>query len=270
MEQSILSENYNTGQIVLRRLDPVRFGTMKNQYLYAGGFWYSKLMTSLEFWKDIKTPFAMTLQADTLICRPVMDEDLKGTYIGGISGFKTIWNPKLALGNTIQHIDVGPNPDLDIITISHLNGGFSLRNVTWVHQCIRKYGGVQDWVEDSLMQYCHERLGSSKPVLEKDAYAFSSDNGHSMCHVGNANGDRICPLAVHKPWMTKKNKTQYEELEKACPGLGKLEKLQYIHGEHVIAPSSRVRGASSSDNTTISPASVQVTGMTTKFEIEMG
>jgi len=186
------------------------------------------MYTSIEFWKHIDTPFAITLQSDTLICHHVRNLDLKATYIGGISPFNTTWSGRMMTKYTTKEfisINVNNNPEVNVTIRHHLNDGFSIRNVAWVHDCITKYGSFKQINDDDLMNYCRENLQSSKKVLEKEAFAFSSDNGHSMCHDTPDGGGRVCPLGVHQPWHLKRSFSGYSELVFNCTGLEKLKKI---------------------------------------------
>merc|ERR1712161_628 len=77
---------------------------------------------------------------------------------------------------------VSDTPKANVTTQHHFNGGFSIRNVAWVHDCINQIGSRQLMNEDDLMNYCRGHLKSSKKVLEEEAFAFASDNGNTMCH----------------------------------------------------------------------------------------
>jgi len=221
-----LQKSFERGTIELHEFNPATFGDTDVGNVYGANFWYSKMYTSIEFWEHIDTPFAVTLQSDTLICRHVQNLDLKAPYIGGISEFMTNWpmlNERMIKSPVL--LAVSDTPKANVAAQYHFNGGFSIRNVAWVHDCINQIGSRQKMNEDDLMNYCRDHLKSSKKVLEKDAYAFASDNGNTMCHNTTDGKGRVCPLGVHKPWV-RKSSAGYSELLSNCPGLDKLEILQ--------------------------------------------
>lgn len=59
--------------------------------VYSGKYWYSAMFVNVTFWNQFKTPYVLTMQADTLLCRSFPTRDLvaqKVSFTGGVSGFK--------------------------------------------------------------------------------------------------------------------------------------------------------------------------------------
>jgi Protein of unknown function (DUF5672) len=206
-------------QLQMRQVNEAHYGDTKSRNQYRPGFWYSRMMTDSNFWKSIETPYAITLQSDTLICRPFLANEFIGetnvSFIGGLS----------------KSGPVDPDPN-NILLVDHLNGGFSLRNVAWTIQCIEEYAARNTSQanlegEDTFYRYCREiNVTGTVHTSQQQAYSFASDNGWTMCFNTTQNGERICPFGVHKPWITKNWKSPaYVELVQNCPGLDQLMHL---------------------------------------------
>lgn len=226
---SILNESFETQQLKLRLFRPQDYGTStQSKNIYSGTFWYQRLLTSESFWQDesIETPLVVTMQSDTLICRPPDMELLRTSpFLGGVSGFTKNSTTNVGAADALKKVKVGINPR-NAPTQSFLNGGFSLHNVSWTIDCIKTYGTlkVKGWVEDDLFNFCRQQIQGSMPVTEVEAYSFASDNGVTLCF--DVEGRRRCPFAVHKPWQNKGNR--YDELVASCPEVERLERLQFV------------------------------------------
>ena len=206
-------------QLQMREVNETDYGDTQSRNQYKPGFWYSRMMTDSNFWKSIKTTYAITLQSDTLICRPFLANEflheLNVSFIGGLSA--------------ASPMDPDPN---HVLLVDHLNGGFSLRNVAWTIQCIEEFKAANTskltlFGEDTFFRYCREiNTTGTVHTSQQQAYAFASDNGWTMCFNTTQNRERVCPFGVHKPWIEKHRKTQeYDELAQNCPGLDQLMHL---------------------------------------------
>ena len=227
-----LKESYERNLLVLRLFDPSEYGFNESSnspgVRYEGSYWYQRFMKSSTFWDNVPTKWILTLQTDSLLCRPVpesLDNLETIMYLGGPSGFTTVYTSDGG-NSSVQRMSLPLIPS-DKETRSHLNAGLSLHNVAWTKECIKNYknqNGIEKATEDELWNYCRLSSSNSSGVTELQAYSFASDHGHTKC-FSTADGKRICPFGVHKPW-TKKMDGDYKELVANCPGLEKLESLQ--------------------------------------------
>jgi hypothetical protein len=224
----ILQKQQESGRISLYKIKQSDYGSTglakrgKKKGIYFEDYWYSKMLINETFYTStaIDTEYVMTLQSDTLLCRPFSTQDFvspnsKTSFIGGISGFKRKYP---------QQIRVTGTPRNDTVDrYNHLNGGFSLRNVAWTVECIRQYAVDRSWIEDALYRHCREQeINGTVHVTEEQAYGFASDNGRTLCFNKPNTGDRVCPVGVHKPWsqgVDKWGREMYKELTDSCPGL---------------------------------------------------
>ena len=212
-------------QLQMRQVNETHYGNTNAGNQYNPDYWYSRMMTDSNFWKSIQTPYVITLQSDTLICRPFLVNEflheLNVSFIGGLS--------KSSRMNTGRKIVVYPDPNHSLLD-DHLNGGFSLRNVAWTIQCIeesRHSRRVKQGGEDNFFRSCRQMNATGTVhTSQLQAYSFASDNGWTMCFNITQNRERICPFGVHKPWTTRNPKSQeYVELAQNCPGLDQLKQL---------------------------------------------
>jgi hypothetical protein len=210
-------------QLQMRQVNETDYGKINAGNQYNPDYWYSRMMTDPDFWKFIETPYVITLQSDTLICRPFLASEFlresNVSFIGGLS--------KSSRMNTGRKMGVYPDPN-QILLVDHLNGGFSLRNVAWTIQCIeesRRSRSVKQGGEDNFYRYCRKmNVTGTVHTSQLQAYSFASDNGWTMCFNTTKNSERICPFGVHKPWMQKHWKSPaYVELVQNCPGLDQLK-----------------------------------------------
>ena len=196
--------------------------------IYSTQFWYSRMFISLRFWEAFATPYVLTLQSDTLLCRPFPTQELVehgASFTGGISGMQAGFKPYTPAAN--------PRHGVVLNHGEYLNGGASFRNVRWVKDCIRKHQRPEGWIEDELYRTCREDADLNGTVYETEvgAYAFSSDNGKTLCFedpTSSRGNNRTCPLCVHKPWTEgskKRAAAAYAELQQNCPGLERLQEL---------------------------------------------
>jgi len=219
-------------RLALRRIDPADYtipcrDEPNNQCgVYSGKFWYSRLFVDAAFWSSFQTQYVLTLQSDTLLCRPFPTQELVrqgASFVGGVSGM---------MGGFKHYTPASdPRPNKNMDHGEYLNGGLSFRNVKWVLDCIAKYGHrPEGWIEDELYRHCGEEdIDGTVHASEVAAYTFSSDNGVTMCFTYERK--RICPLGVHKPWIPKNamvRREPYLELVRSCPG---LTVLQQLHGQ---------------------------------------
>lgn len=225
---TLLNSTFQRQQLKLHPFVPADYGIINKAQIYAAEYWYSGLLTSSTFWETIKTPWAITLQSDTLICRaPNMGIFNETTFLGGLSGFFYMVTHR-GLRKPMR-ISLGQNPRTNrSIAKHHLNGGFSLHDVSWSMECIRNHVNTSAWVEDDLFNHCQHTLNSSKPVTELQAYSFASDNGNTKCFLYK--DKRICPVGVHKPWNLKSQAAKYIHLARQCRGLEQLENLAQTAG----------------------------------------
>ena len=224
----ILKQKLKDGKMKFHKIEATAYNFDQNQ-VYSSNFWYSILLTHMDLWGTIDTDIAITMQGDTLICHLIEESMIENfSYLGGPSPFYTIFMAGRKQGagpldrKIVKHHFLQPNPDVDRIARFHLNGGFSIRNVTWVKECIKVYGTLRQWTEDDLYTYCVAHLPSSIQNTEDKAYAVSSDNGNTKCFTYK--GKRRCPFGVHKPWELRND--AYDELEEHCPGVNKLQQRQ--------------------------------------------
>jgi Protein of unknown function (DUF5672) len=212
-------------QLQMQQVNETDYGDTDAGNQYSPDYWYSRMMTDSNFWKAIETPYAITLQSDTLICRPFLANEFIGeanvSFIGGLS--------KSSRMNTGRKMVVYPDPN-HILFADHLNGGFSLRNVAWTIQCIeefRRTRRVKQGGEDAFYRHCRKiNVTGTVHTNQLQAYSFASDNGWTMCFNTTRNGERTCPFGVHKPWTTKNRKfPPYVELVQHCPGLDEMKQL---------------------------------------------
>jgi hypothetical protein len=226
-------------RLSLQQIQEHEHGRVHPQLSYRGDYWYSKMLTNASFWKAIsmETPYALTLQSDTLLCRPFPTQEFisrNESFLGGISGFKR---------EAARQIPVIVNPQDDShstnMKYKHLNGGLKLRNIAWTIECIRQYNDMNPngWSEDSLYRHCREsEINGTVHINEVQAYSFASDNGITLYYTlppmgrnGSDGGERRhCPVGVHKPWVKGVKKwgtNAYRELVEYCPGLDLHEQL---------------------------------------------
>ena len=220
-----LKQKLEQGIIRLVQINPEDYGTYDSN-IYSGGHWYSQVMTSKNLWGSVNTETAITMQGDTIMCHPV-DENIfkKFSYLGGPSSFRTTFRDyggRPLAKRDITTVYLPPDPHEDQIVNFHMNGGFSIRNVTWVKECIDKYGVIGTWIDDDLYNFCFKNMEQSHQVTEDVSYATSSDNGITKCFTYK--GQRHCPFGVHKPWQLRNQ--LYQELLDNCPGLDLLSKRQ--------------------------------------------
>ena len=205
-------------QLKMRQVNETDLGDTQVRNQYLRDFWYSRMMTDSNFWKGIATPYAITLQWDTLICRPFLaDEFIDEKNVSFIGGLSSAVAPMY------------PNPTHSHI-VGHLNGGLSLRNVAWTIQCIEQFRNASTVTgegEDAFFRDCREaNMTGTGHTSQLQAYSFSSDNGWTLCFNTTKNGERICPFGVHKPWTTKSLRSPaYIEMMQNCPGLDQLKPL---------------------------------------------
>jgi len=200
-------------QLQMREVNETNYGDTDVKNQYRPDFWYSRMMIDSNFWKSIKTAYAITLQSDTLICRPFLANEFlhesNVSYIGGLS----------------EASPTDPDPN-KILKFEHLNGGLSLRNVAWTIQCIEKYKGANLLLagEDTFFAYCRlHNIPGTVHTSQQQVYSFASDNGWTLCFNTTQHGERICPFGVHKPWVQKHwNTPAFFELAQNCPGLDHL------------------------------------------------
>lgn len=233
----VLMEWFQGDRLVLHQIRETKWGLkfplkgqeknwIKIPFKYSPDYWYSKMFVNVAFWAQFETPYVLTLQSDTLLCRSFPTKDLikqNVSFTGGASDMTSVGN-----SNKWKNYIVPPDPEWNsTLRREHLNGGMSLRNIQWVTSCIKKYGGKGGgWAEDSLYRFCrtNDILGTVHET-QIGAYTFSSDNGHTMCFT-SPSGERICPLGVHKPWSRgAKKPNQYMELKRNCKGLAALQTL---------------------------------------------
>jgi hypothetical protein len=202
-----------------------------------GQYWYSRMLTSLSFWEQMTTPYVMTLQADTLLCRPFVPEEFllqNVSFVGGLTGYKRI--PQYPVPVTANPVYSTP------IKWRHKHGSLSLRNVAWIMECLQQWSHVKDqYAEDFLFRHCAEmEIPGTVHVNELQAYSFVSESGNTLCFDAPTTGaaaatasssggqQRICPVGVHKPWtfaVTRWGQTAYDELVQNCPGLTFFQSL---------------------------------------------
>jgi hypothetical protein len=174
---------------------------------YSPGSWNNVMYSNITFWESLRSygDTVLTIQADTLICS-TKSPPWQANYLGGISDHST------------------PPVNESQMNSQHLNGGLSIRNLDWTISCLKNYTG-KPTVEDTLFNRgCSD---GAKSVSRKDAWAFSSDNGWTMCF--DWQGERVCPWGVHKPWTTfgqPMGSNSYEELVRYCPDIELLRKEQ--------------------------------------------
>mmetsp|Transcript_5501 Transcript_5501/g.12006 ORF Transcript_5501/g.12006 Transcript_5501/m.12006 type:complete len:410 (+) Transcript_5501:138-1367(+) len=224
-----LARLHRSERLTLRRIDPADYTIPCGDKpdgkcgVYSGKFWYSRLFVDAAFWSSFRTPYVLTLQSDTLLCRPFPTQELirqGASFVGGVSGMMGGFKHYTPLSN--------PRPDASMDHGEYLNGGLSFRNVKWVLDCIATYGHrPEGWIEDELYRHCREKnINGTVHATEVAAYTFSSDNGVTMCFTYE--GKRICPLGVHKPWNPNNVRSRgnpYMELVRSCPGLTVLQQL---------------------------------------------
>ena len=221
-----LKQKLEQGIIRLTKIDPKDYGDFDNN-IYSGGHWYSRFMTSKDLWGSVETEIAITMQGDTIICHAINETFFeKFSYLGGPSPFRTTFKDhggRPLSRREVTTVHLPPDPVEDRIVNFHMNGGFSFRNVTWVKECIDKYGVIGTWIDDDLYNYCLKNMEQSHQVTEYISYATSSDNGNTKCF--SYKGKRYCPFGVHKPWQMRSR--SYDELVNSCPGLDLLSIRQH-------------------------------------------
>jgi len=218
-------------RIVFREFEPTKFGLTSGVSTWDGKYWYSSLLTSLEFWDSFPTTHVLTIQADTLLCRPLRNDvelaELGNIpFLGGLAAFRITVAKGTSLRMFKQEylIPSLEGPAVQSYVTQQTNGGFSLRNVEFMKYCVKKYGAWTEWGDDTLYAYCLDKSSPIRPT-EKQAYAFSSDNGWTGC-FNDEDGKRICPLGVHKVWRKRNVKPEmYNEMVESCPGLSRLDSL---------------------------------------------
>jgi Protein of unknown function (DUF5672) len=242
-ESSMLREWSDSQRLSLHLIRREDYGNTKlrgkAKNLYYTSYWYSKMLTNETFWRSaVDTPYVLTLQSDTLLCRPfdthkfippsaaaAAGSDSGGgmSYLGGISDQAYVKSLSLQSSLSLP-LSTGGNDSTTSVTTTtttilptniHLNGGLSLRNVEWMIDCIRQYNNnnPRGWVEDGLWNHCRrqrEFRNGTVPATLEQALTLASDNGNSLCFFSseekkknNNNNDgtgRICPVGVHKPW----------------------------------------------------------------------
>lgn len=220
------------------------------QVRYAGAYWYQRLIKSTTFWESIPTAYMINLQTDGLVCRPLSLKDsfvsrLQNgptiNYLGGISGSVTFFDANSG-NKTFGSRPVPQIPSASKMSADFsLNGGFSLHSVPWTLNCIKQYQ-MPPWVdkysEDQLWNFCRSQNGWN--ITELDAYSFASNLGRTMCFADpTGKAEQICPFGVHKPWKKGAFLRSYTLLQRECPGLQLLHRLQ---GFFANAITCNVRG----------------------------
>eukprot|EP00980_Cylindrotheca_fusiformis_P014871 scaffold4060_cov121-Cylindrotheca_fusiformis.AAC.5 len=246
-----LKSSWESNLLFLHEFDPLEYGfdqTSDHKGVhYGGSYWYQRLLKSPTFWKSISTRYMINLQSDSLVCRPLSQDDSFFSrllpnggptinYLGGISGSSFIFDP--ATMNMIRRrYRVRETPSaLTMASPFNFNGGFSLHSVAWTLDCIERCQTIPEtekYTEDQLWNFCRTQRKKGNDVTELDAYSFASNIGATKCFNSDKSRKitRTCPFGVHKPW---KNKVvgSYSELEESCPGLRTFESLQGIFDHH--------------------------------------
>jgi len=185
----VLTERFRSERLAVRQIREEDWGLKcpephkRNCGVYSGKFWYSAMFVNARFWDGFETPYVLTLQSDTLLCRQFPTRELieRGTsFTGGVSG----------MGSGFKQIPVTQDPRHGVLLrTEYLNGGMSFRNVRWVRDCIRRYTREEGWIEDEMYRHCRENdINGTVHETAVGAYSFSSDNGVTMCFAGPAGG----------------------------------------------------------------------------------
>jgi hypothetical protein len=174
--------------------------------IYSPTHWRNQLFANATWWRSFNADWILTIQCDTIICRSE-EPILKYGYLGGPS-----------------YPDQRFRQDIDLPYNGHLNGGFSIRNVSWTIKCLesRDKGDV----EDSTFSSCYQ--SDPEKATYKEAISFASDNGWTGCFDGS-DEKRVCPYGysiklifmyrLHKFWSKSELTTkEYDELLDKCPG----------------------------------------------------
>lgn len=94
---SVLMGLVKTNRLALRQIREADWGEKcpepkkPNCGAYSGKFWYSAMFVNVTFWNQFETPYVLTMQSDTLLCRSCPTIDLVAqnvSFTGGVSGFK--------------------------------------------------------------------------------------------------------------------------------------------------------------------------------------
>jgi hypothetical protein len=209
--------------------------------LYGPDHFYNRLLTSAAFWRQPQTDWVLIFQSDTVVCRAApLDLLLRYPYLGGPSGFvgSDAWvarrSPLGMDSPELKHdVNLPEEPRSGFAPVDmHMNGGLSIHNVTWSLGCIERYHDAFKFVEDDLWNHCRAEQGVQ--VVERDMYAFASDNGLTGCFSappatgGTGASQRVCPWGLHKPWNRARSVQALAEMERSCPGLDSLKSQQQI------------------------------------------
>jgi Protein of unknown function (DUF5672) len=197
-------------------LDRVRYESLPKSYrfwdtdIYNGNHWRNQLFRNPYWWESLNAEWVLMIQCDTIICRPG-EPPLKFPYLGGP-----------------RHNDGKYLKDVSAKYRGHMNGGFSIRNVTWSIECLKNLPSSQQGAEDSTFESCHMRVPVNLQPTYKDAALFASDNGHTGCITKDYTilVFQECPYGLHKPWTRAEvSESELEDMYDSCPGSRNLASL---------------------------------------------
>jgi Protein of unknown function (DUF5672) len=193
-------------------LDRIRYKSLPVSYpfgdtdIYNGNHWRNQLFRNPYWWESLNAEWVLMIQCDTIICRSG-EPPLTFPYLGGP-----------------RHNDGEYLKDVNAKYRGHMNGGFSIRNVTWSIECLKNFPAIQHGAEDSTFESCHTAIPMELQPTYKDAALFASDNGHTGCISKNE-----CPYGLHKPWARAEvSEAELELMYDSCPGARELPSLNQI------------------------------------------
>jgi hypothetical protein len=177
--------------------------------IYQHEHWRNVIFRTAAWWASLGADIVLTIQCDTLICRhgdpPQMH---KHVLLGGPS-----------IKRRVVPTDEAINQPYG----GHLNGGFSIRQVTFAYECCKSQHHYSH-VEDSVFHRCRKQANSTATL--GDAMRFASDNGATGCLYFPNNTLQSCPYGVHKPWKRMFiGAEEYADLVRSCPNITLLERL---------------------------------------------
>jgi hypothetical protein len=176
-----------------------------DHHIYSPEHWRNQLFANTTWWKELEADWVLFFQADSIICKSG-DPPMQFEYLGGPSfpheSYR--WTPTLSYKG-------------------HMNGGFSVRKVDWVIDCLNSRNSVSS--EDSTFSVC-QRENRMSPTFN-NARAFAADNGWTGCFTENSK--RICPYGMHKPWKNESiTPIEIQELYDHCTGADQLLHLNQL------------------------------------------